>query len=61
VTSAQYSKQYSEVFEGDAHWKSMPIPKGDIYKWDPKSTYIKLPPYFDNMPKMLRRWRTFTA
>jgi aconitate hydratase len=29
----------------------MPIPKGDIYKWDPKSTYIKLPPYFDNMPK----------
>src|SRR4030088_1907190 len=29
----------------------MPIPKGDIYKWDPKSTYIKLPPYFENMPK----------
>ena len=51
VSSSQYSKQYSEVFEGDAHWKSMPVPKGDIYKWDPKSTYIKLPPYFDNMPK----------
>src|SRR6266852_4535153 len=51
VTSAQYSKQYSEVFEGDAHWKSMPVPKGDIYKWDPKSTYIKLPPFFENMPK----------
>src|SRR5438046_5980930 len=29
----------------------MPIPKGDIYKWDPKSTYIKLPPFFENMPK----------
>ena len=51
VSTSQYSKQYGEVFEGDAHWKSMPIPKGDIYKWDPKSTYIKLPPYFDNMPK----------
>jgi aconitate hydratase len=51
VTTAQYSKQYSEVFEGDAHWKSMPIPQGDIYKWDPKSTYIKLPPFFENMPK----------
>jgi aconitate hydratase len=51
VSSSQYSKQYSEVFEGDAHWKSMPIPQGDIYQWDPKSTYIKLPPYFDNMPK----------
>src|SRR5204862_3451684 len=46
VTTAQYSKQYAAVFEGDAHWKSMPIPKGDIYKWDPKSTYIKLPPFF---------------
>ena len=28
-----------------------PFPQGDIYKWDPKSTYIKLPPYFENMPK----------
>jgi aconitate hydratase len=52
VSSAQYSKQYSKVFEGDAHWKSMPIPKGDIYTWDPKSTYIKLPPFFENMPKV---------
>jgi aconitate hydratase len=51
VTTAQYSKQYSEVFEGDAHWKSLTVPKGDIYKWDPKSTYIKLPPFFENMPK----------
>src|SRR2546425_1263468 len=51
VSTAQYSKVYGELFVGDAHWKSMPIPKGDIYKWDPKSTYIKLPPYFDNMPK----------
>ena len=51
VSTSQYSKQYSEVFEGDAHWKSMPVPKGDIYQWDSKSTYIKLPPFFDNMPK----------
>jgi aconitate hydratase len=51
VSTAQYSKEYAEVFEGDAHWKSMPIPKGDIYRWDPKSTYIKMPPYFENMPK----------
>jgi aconitate hydratase len=51
VTTAQYSKEYAQVYEGDAHWKSMPIPQGDIYKWDPKSTYIKMPPYFENMPK----------
>src|ERR1700687_2518637 len=51
VTSEQYRKQYSKVFEGDAHWQAMPVPADDIYQWDPKSTYIKLPPYFENMPK----------
>jgi aconitate hydratase len=51
VTSEQYRKQYSEVYEGDAHWKSMPVPQGDVYQWDPKSTYIKMPPFFENMPK----------
>ena len=51
VTSAQYRKEYAAVYEGDAHWKSMQVPLGDIYQWDPKSTYIKMPPYFENMPK----------
>jgi len=51
VTSEQYRKEYAEVFEGDARWKAMPVPEGDLYKWDENSTYIKLPPYFDNMPK----------
>jgi aconitate hydratase len=51
VTTAQYRKEYSEVFEGDARWKTMPVPEGDLYKWDANSTYIKLPPYFENMPK----------
>jgi len=52
VTSEMYAKEYANVFEGDAHWKSMPVPQGDLYQWDAKSTYIKLPPYFENMPKM---------
>ncbi len=51
VTTEQYRKEYSEVFEGDAHWKGMQVPEGDLYKWDANSTYIKLPPYFENMPK----------
>jgi aconitate hydratase len=51
VKTEMYLKQYGEVFEGDAHWKSMKVPEGDLYQWDPKSTYIKLPPYFENMPK----------
>ena len=51
VSSDMYRQQYAQVFTGDEHWKSMPVPQGDIYQWDPKSTYIKMPPYFDNMPK----------
>ena len=51
VSTEQYRKEYSEVFEGDAHWKSMQVPEGDLYKWEANSTYIKLPPYFENMPK----------
>ena len=51
VSTEQYRKEYSEVFEGDAHWKGMQVPEGDLYKWDANSTYIKLPPYFENMPK----------
>jgi aconitate hydratase len=51
VTTEQYRKEYAEVFEGDAQWKGMQIPEGDLYQWDANSTYIKLPPYFENMPK----------
>ena len=51
VTTAMYTKEYGEVFDGDARWKSLPVPDGDLYAWDAKSTYIKLPPYFDKMPR----------
>jgi aconitate hydratase len=51
VSTDMFRKEYGEVFEGDARWKAMPVPEGDLYKWDPASTYIKLPPYFDGMPK----------
>jgi aconitate hydratase len=51
VTQEQYQKQYAAVYDGDEHWKSMAVPQGDLYQWDAKSTYIKLPPYFENMSK----------
>jgi aconitate hydratase A / 2-methylisocitrate dehydratase len=51
VSTEQFRKEYGAVFEGDAQWKSLPVPEGDLYQWDPKSTYIKLPPYFEHMPK----------
>src|ERR1700739_1124196 len=51
VSTEQYRKEYDEVFEGDSRWKAMPVPEGDLYQWEQNSTYIKLPPYFENMPK----------
>jgi aconitate hydratase len=51
VTTAMFTKEYGEVFEGDDRWKKMPIPEGDLYAWDDKSTYIKLPSFFENMPR----------
>jgi len=51
VTTAMFHKEYGEVFDGDDRWRSLKVPEGDLYAWDDKSSYIKLPPYFDDMPK----------
>ena len=51
VTSEMFRKEYADVFTGDEHWRALPIPEGDLYAWDEKSTYIKNPPYFERMPK----------
>jgi aconitate hydratase len=51
VTTEMFRKEYADVFTGDEHWRALPIPEGDLYAWDEKSTYIKNPPYFDGMPK----------
>ena len=50
VSSDMFQKEYADVFTGDEHWRALPIPEGDLYAWDAKSTYIKHPPYFENMP-----------
>ncbi len=49
VTSAQFERQYAEVFQGDPQWNAMPTPAGELYEWDPASTYIKHAPYFEDM------------
>lgn len=49
VRGEMFEKQYSEVFQGDSNWSSLQVPTGEIFGWDPHSTYIKRPPYFDDM------------
>ena len=51
VTTEMYRKEYGEVFQGDERWRGLQVPEGDLYAWDAKSTYIKRPPFFDDMPK----------
>ena len=51
VRAEMFHKEYGEVFQGDETWNSLPVPKGDLYEWDEKSTYVKNPPYFLDMPK----------
>ncbi|MCX6597603.1 MAG: aconitate hydratase AcnA [Acidobacteria bacterium] len=49
VTQEIFRKEYAEVFEGTEQWRNMKTPKGDMFDWDPESTYIRRPPYFDAM------------
>jgi len=49
INRDMFQREYEAAFEGDANWNTMKVPTGDIYVWDPKSTYIKRPPYFDHM------------
>ena len=46
-----FNKEYGEVFQGDQRWRGLKVPEGDRYVWEGKSTYIKRPPFFDDMPK----------
>ncbi|MBN2910561.1 aconitate hydratase AcnA [Polycladomyces sp. WAk] len=45
----QFKKQYSRVFDANERWNNLPTPKGELYDWDPKSTYIQEPPFFVNL------------
>ena len=48
----QFIQEYAEVFEGDEHWQALPLPEqGDLYEWDPSSTYVQEPPFFQGLSR----------
>ena len=51
INSDMFKSSYGTVFEGDDNWKRVASTTGDIYQWDPDSTYVRNPPYFDGMSK----------
>ncbi|SDB11460.1 aconitate hydratase [Pseudidiomarina indica] len=53
VDGDMFSREYSEVFSGDEHWRSIPVGDGKTYDWSDSSTYVKNPPYFADIEKPL--------
>jgi aconitate hydratase len=49
VGREMFEREYGHAFEGDSQWQMLPVPTGGTFHWDAASTYIKKPPYFDNM------------
>jgi aconitate hydratase len=49
VSEEMYRRTYADVFTGDENWAALPVPEGDLFAWDPDSTYVRLPPYFEGM------------
>jgi aconitate hydratase len=49
VDARLFREEYAKVTEGDEHWRALPVPAGELYAWDPASTYIKSPPFFSGM------------
>jgi aconitate hydratase len=50
IRAEMYSEDYADVFAGDENWQGLDVPGGDTFAWDPDSTYVRRPPYFDGMP-----------
>jgi aconitate hydratase len=51
IGEAMFHETYADVFTGDDAWRELPVPEGELFDWDPSSTYVRRPSYFDEMPK----------
>ncbi len=49
ITQKMFTDDYADVFAGDERWTSLPTPEGQTFEWDPNSTYVRKPPYFEGM------------
>jgi aconitate hydratase len=50
ISAEMFAQDYADVFAGDERWTSLPTPTGNVFEWDADSTYVRKPPYFENMP-----------
>ena len=50
IGAEMFTDSYADVFAGDQQWQTLPTPEGETFAWDPDSTYVRKPPYFEGMP-----------
>jgi aconitate hydratase len=50
VAAEMFTRDYADVFSGDERWQELDVPPGETFAWDPESTYVRHPPYFEGMP-----------
>jgi aconitate hydratase len=51
IGEEMFRDTYADVFAGDEAWRALPVPEGELFAWDPASTYVRRPPYFDGMAR----------
>jgi aconitate hydratase len=51
VRAEHFAATYEDVFTGDDEWRALPVPEGELFAWQPDSTYVRHPPYFEGMPR----------
>jgi aconitate hydratase len=49
ISQEMFTKDYADVFKGDERWRELSTPEGNTFEWDPDSTYVRKPPYFEGM------------
>ncbi|KDM91284.1 aconitate hydratase AcnA [Photobacterium galatheae] len=54
VTNNLFRQEYADIFSGDAHWQQIPVDSGQTYPWQPDSTYVRLPPFFEAISEPLQ-------
>jgi aconitate hydratase len=51
ISSEMFRRTYAHVFDGDESWQNLDVPSGDRFEWDPRSTYVRKPTFFSDMPR----------
>jgi aconitate hydratase len=61
LEASMFVTSYADVFAGDDNWRGLDVPAGDMFAWDEGSTYVRRPPYFDDMPRQPEPLRDITG